>query len=125
MSEPQRSAGTTRAGALLAGGAVFAIGGLGYWAFQAAGFEGFSAGIAAQAVLVAIVLVWTGSYLFRVVTGNMTYMEQRRRYRSAYDSATEAELQERFEALSPAEQEALLREIGQLPADGVSPGEQS
>ena len=125
MSEPQRSAGTTRGGALLVGAGVFAIGGLGYWAFQAAGFEGFSAGIAAQALLVAIVLVWTGSYLFRVVTGNMTYMEQRRRYRSAYDAATEQDLQERFEALSPAEQEALLREIGQLPADGVPTGEQS
>jgi predicted metalloprotease len=125
VSESQRSAGTTRGGALLVGAGVFAIGGLGYWAFQAAGFEGFSAGIAAQALLVAIVLVWTGSYLFRVVTGNMTYMEQRRRYRSAYDAATEQDLQERFEALSPAEQEALLREIGQLPADGVPTGEQS
>lgn len=125
MSEPQRSAGTTRGGALLVGAGVFAIGGLGYWAFQAAGFEGFSAGIAAQALLVAIVLVWTGSYLFRVVTGNMTYMEQRRRYRSAYDAATEQDLQERFEALSPAEQEALLREIGQLPADGVPTGQQN
>ena len=77
---------------------MFAIGGLGYWAFQAAGFEGFSAGIAAQALLVAIVLVWTGSYLFRVVSGNMTYMEQRRRYRSTYDAATDDELQKRFDA---------------------------
>jgi len=104
----------TRSGALLAGAAVFAVGGLGYWAFQAAGFEGFSAGIAAQALLVAIVLVWTGSYLFRVVTGNMTYMQQRRRYRSTYDAATDDELQKRFDALSPDEQEKLLRELGQL-----------
>lgn len=104
----------TRGGALLAGGAVFAIGGLGYWAFQAAGFEGFSAGIATQALLVAIVLVWTGSYLFRVVSGNMTYMQQRRRYRSSYDAATDEELQKRFDALSPDEQEKLLRELGQL-----------
>jgi hypothetical protein len=106
--------GISRGTALLAGLAVFAIGGLGYWGFQAAGFEGFSAGIAAQAVLVLIVLGWTGSYLFRVVTGNMTYMQQRRRYRDAYDSATEEELQRRFEALPPAEQEKLLRELGQL-----------
>ena len=103
----------TRAGALLAGAAIFAIGGLGYWGFQAAGFEGFSAGIAAQAVLVAIILIWTLSYLVRVVSGNMTYMEQRRRYRSAYDAATEAELQRRFDALSPSEQQQLLRELGQ------------
>ncbi|MEY3928565.1 MAG: hypothetical protein RLZZ516_275 [Cyanobacteriota bacterium] len=104
----------TRGGALLAGAAIFAVGGLGYWAFQAAGFEGFSAGIATQAVLVGIVLVWTGSYLVRVLSGNMTYMEQRRRYRSSYDAATEEELERRFNALSPSEQEQLLRELGQL-----------
>ena len=45
----------------------------------------------------------------------MTYMEQRRRYRSAYDSATDEELQQRFEALSPEEQEQLLQELGQNP----------
>ena len=106
--------GITRAKALIVGVGFFAVGGLGYWAFAAAGLEGFSAGIAAQAVLVLIVLGWTGSYLFRVVTGNMTYMQQRRRYRDAYDSATEEELQRRFEALPPAEQEKLLRELGQL-----------
>ena len=105
--------GITRGKALLAGLAIFGIGGIGYWGFQAAGFEGFSAGIAAQALLVVIVLVWTGSYLFRVVTGNMTYMEQRRRYRSGYDAATDEELQKRFEALSPEEQEKLMRELAQ------------
>jgi hypothetical protein len=107
--------GITRGKALLAGLGIFAVGGLGYVAFQAFGLEGFSAGIAAQAVLVLIVLVWTGSYLFRVVTGNMTYMEQRRRFRAAYDAATDEELQQRFDALSPDEQEALLRELGQIP----------
>ena len=105
--------GITRGKALLAGLAIFGIGGIGYWGFQAAGFEGFSAGIAAQALLVVIVLVWTGSYLFRVVTGNMTYMEQHRRYRSGYDAATDEELQKRFDALSPEEQEKLMRELAQ------------
>ncbi len=105
--------GITRGKALLAGLAIFGIGGIGYWGFQAAGFEGFSAGIAAQALLVVIVLVWTGSYLFRVVTGNMTYMEQRRRYRTGYDAATDEELQKRFDALSPEEQEKLMRELAQ------------
>ena len=106
------ASGITRGKAILAGLAIFALGGLGYWAFEAAGLEGFSAGIAAQGVLVAVVLVWTGSYLFRVVTGNMTYMEQRRRYRSVYEAATDEELQKRFDALSPEEQEKLLSELG-------------
>ena len=113
--------GISRGTALLSGAGVFVIGGLGYWGFQAAGLEGFSAGIAAQALLVAIVLIWTGSYLFRVVSGNMTYMEQRRRYRTAYDAATEAELQKRFDALSPAEQAALLQEIGQSSSSADTP----
>ena len=108
------NAGFTRGQALLVGLAIVGLGAIGYGAFQAAGLEGFSAGIAAQAVLVAVILIWTGSYLFRVITGNMTYMEQRRRYRSSYDAATDEELQQRFAALPPDEQEALLRELGQL-----------
>jgi hypothetical protein len=52
----------------------------------------------------------------------MTYMEQRRRYRDVYDAATDAELQKRFEALTPEEQEALLREVGQLPEESQAPG---
>ena len=80
--------------------------------FKAAGFEGFSAGIAAQALLVAIVVVWTSSYLFRVVTGQMTYMDQRRRYREVYDKQEAEALQARFDALPEEEQQALLRKIG-------------
>ncbi len=106
----------TRGSVLLAGLAVFGLGGIGYFAFRMGGFDGFTPGIAASALLMVIVLVWTGSYLFRVVSGRMTYMEQRRRYRAAYDAATDAELQARFEALSPEEQRRLLAEVGQLEA---------
>ena len=59
-----------------------------------------------------IVVVWTSSYLFRVVTGQMTYMQQRRRYREVYDEQEIQDLDARFEALSPDEQQALLRKIG-------------
>ena len=91
---------------------VLLLGGLGYVGFEALGLQGFSAGIAAQALLVTIVVIWTGSYLFRVVTGNMTFMEQRRRYRAVYDEQTSQDLEARFDALSEAEQQALLRRIG-------------
>jgi hypothetical protein len=107
----------TRGQALLIGLGVFLAGGVGYAAFKAAGFEGFSAGIAAEAVLILVVLGWTGTYLVRVVTGRMSFMEQRRRYRAAFDARTTEELQKEFDALSPAEQEKLLREIGQLNDD--------
>ena len=102
----------TRGKVLLIGLGVLLLGGAGYVGFEAAGLEGFSAGIAAQAVLVLIVVVWTSSYLFRVVTGQMTYMEQRRRYREVYDEQESQDLEARFEALSADEQQALLRKIG-------------
>jgi hypothetical protein len=41
-------------------------------------------------------------------------MEQRRRYRTAYEAATDEELQQRFDALPPEEQAKLLEELGQL-----------
>jgi hypothetical protein len=104
----------TRGRAILIGLLVFGLGAAGWWTFQASGMEGFSAGIAASALLRVVVIGWTGSYLVRVVGGKMTYMEQRRRYRAAYDALTDEELQRRFEALSPAEQEKLLAELGQL-----------
>ena len=104
----------TRAKALLLTLAVFLLGAVGYWGFAAAGFEDFDAGIAASAVLLVVVLGWTASYLTRVLTGKMTFMEQRRRYRSAYDAIETEAMREKFNSLSPEEQEALLKEVGQM-----------
>ena len=101
----------TRAGVLKLGLGLLVFGGVGYWLFKAAGLEGFSAGIAAEAILVVVVLGWTGSYLFRVVTGQMTYIQQRRRYRKEYDQLTTDQLQARFDALSLDEQQALLASL--------------
>ncbi|QNI47880.1 DUF3007 family protein [Synechococcus sp. A15-60] len=110
----------TRAGVLKLGLGLLAAGGLGYWLFEALGLEGFSAGIAAEALLVVVIVVWTSSYLFRVVTGRMTYMQQRRRYRSEYDQLTAQQLQERFDALSPEEQEALMASISADPTESAA-----
>ena len=110
----------TLAGVLKLGLGLLAAGGLGYWLFEALGLEGFSAGIAAEALLVVVVVVWTSSYLFRVVTGRMTYMQQRRRYRSEYDQLTAQQLQERFDALSPEEQEALMASISADPTESAA-----
>ncbi|MFZ9621318.1 MAG: DUF3007 family protein, partial [Prochlorococcaceae cyanobacterium] len=51
----------TKGQALLIGLAVLGLGAAGYGVFASTGFEGFSAGIAASAVLMLVVLVWTGS----------------------------------------------------------------
>jgi len=108
------ASGITRGQAIMVGLAVLGLGAGGYGIFLATGYEGFSAGIAASALLTVVVIGWTGSYLFRAVTGNMTYMKQRRDYRAAYDTLTSEQLQAKFDALSPEEQEQLLRDAGQL-----------
>ncbi len=101
----------TRAKVLQLGLFVFLLGALGYSAFRAGGFDATSAGIAAEATLVLVVLVWIGSYLLRVVTGKMTFMEQRKRYRQAYEKLTKVELQEMFEALPEEDQIRLMKEL--------------
>lgn len=101
----------TRAQALLLGLALLALGAGGYGIFQASGFEGFSAGIAASVLLLLVVVGWTGTYLVRVVSGRMTFSEQRRRYRAGYDAATDAALEARFAALPAEEQARLLAEL--------------
>ena len=107
----------TKGQAVLLGLTVFVVGGIGYWGFQATGIQEFSAGIATSFILMLVVIGWTSSYLLRVVGGKMTYMEQRRRYRDLYDAATNEQLQQRFDALSPEEQSKLMREVENIAPD--------
>ena len=100
-----------RAQVIQIGFITLSIGAFGYVFFRFIGFEGASAGIASEAVLVGIVVIWTLSYIFRVITGRMTFMEQRKRYRTAYEKITEKELQQRFDSLTEEEQIRLIQEI--------------
>ena len=101
----------TRANVLQLGLVVILLGAIGYGFFRLIGFEGASAGIAAEAILVLLVFGWTGSYLLRVFSGNMTFVEQRKRYIEAYEKMTNEELQKQFESLSEEDQINLLKEI--------------
>ncbi len=101
----------TRATVFQIGLAVLALGAIGYEGFRLIGFDGASAGIAAEAVLVLVVFGWTGSYLRRVFTGKMTFVEQRKRYRKAYDELTKSELAAQFESMSEEEQIRLIEEM--------------
>ena len=101
----------TRANVFQIGLAVLFLGPLGYAFFRSIGFEGASAGIAAEAILILIVFGWTGTYLLRVFTGKMTFMEQRKRYRDAYENKTNAELQSQFDSMSEEEQIRLIKEV--------------
>ena len=101
----------TRAKVFQIGLMVFVLGGLGYEAFQFLGFESISAGIATQSILILVVLGWTATYLFRVFSGNMTFMEQRKRYREAYEKFTDEKIREKFEAMTDEEKIELLKTV--------------
>ena len=59
-------------------------------------------------ILISIVLIWVSSYLSRVINGNMTFMEQRKRYRQEYEKKITEKLEKKFESLSSDEQKKLL-----------------
>ena len=101
----------TRARVLQIGLVILGLGAIGYGCFRVVGFDGVSAGIAAEAILVLIVFGWTGTYLLRVLTGQMTFMEQRKRYLEAYEQITNADLQARFDSLPEEEQVRLMQEV--------------
>ena len=62
-------------------------------------------------ILILIVLVWVSSYLLRVINGNMTFMEQRKRYRQVYEKKFNERLEKKFESLPKDEQKKLLEEL--------------
>ena len=106
----------TRAKVFQIGLMVFVLGGLGYEVFQLLGFESISAGIATQLILILIIFAWTASYLLRVFSGNMTFMEQRKRYREAYEKLTDEKIREKFEAMTDEEKIELLKAVEE---DGI------
>jgi len=62
-------------------------------------------------LLIFIVFLWVMSYVSRVITGNMTFMEQRKRYRAQYEKIIDEKLKSKFNSLPSEEQERLLEEI--------------
>ncbi|WP_088892630.1 DUF3007 family protein [Leptolyngbya ohadii] len=85
---------------------IFAAGGIIYLILQYAGLDSISAGIWSQALLVGGLVGWLLTYLFRVLTKNMTLAEQMRNYEDAV-------LQKRLEEMSPEELEKLQAEVEQ------------
>ena len=100
----------TRGNVVLLGSSLLLLGGGCYGFFRIIGFEDISAGIWAESLLILLVFIWTASYILRVFTGKMTFVEQRKRYQSAYDQKTSDELQKRFESLSEEEQALLIND---------------
>ena len=75
------------------------------------GIENFTATTISSFILILIVITWVTSYVYRVVNGKMTFMEQRRRYRKEYEKIVNDKLESKFNELSKKEQEKLIEDI--------------
>ncbi len=107
----ERTETLSRTNVLQLGLALIALGVIGYSIFLVIALDGQAAGIASQTLLVLLVFGWTGSYLFRVFTGKMTFVEQRKRYLEAYEKMSNEELQSKFDSMSKDEQVKLLKDF--------------
>ncbi|WP_013322434.1 DUF3007 family protein [Gloeothece verrucosa] len=85
---------------------LFVAGGALYLILLKAGLDSSDAGIWSQALLIGGLIGWVLTYLFRVVTKNMTYNQQVQDYKDAV-------LQKRLEEMTPEELEKLQAEIEQ------------
>ena len=93
-------------------GALLAI--IGFFSYKLSPFDGLSEiskSSISNLILITIVLVWVSSYLLRVINGNMTFMEQRKRYRKEYEKKFTEKLEKKFESLSNDAQKKLLEEL--------------
>ena len=79
------------------------------------GVDNFTASTISNFFLIVIVITWVSSYIFRVVNGKMTFMEQRKRYRKKYEKILNDKLEVKFNSLSKEEQEKLMEDLEKNP----------
>ena len=79
------------------------------------GIDNFTASTISSFILILIVIIWVTSYIYRVVNGKMTFMEQRKRYRKEYEKVVNDKLETKFNSLSKEEQEKLMEDLGKNP----------
>ena len=79
------------------------------------GIDNFTTNTISSFILIFIVISWVSSYVFRVVNGKMTFMEQRKRYRKKYEKIVNDKLEIKFNSLSKEEQEKLMGDLEKNP----------
>ena len=79
------------------------------------GIDNFTASTISSCILILIVITWVTSYVYRVVNGKMTFMEQRKRYRKEYEKVVNDKLETKFNALPKEEQEKLMKDLEKNP----------
>ena len=75
------------------------------------GIDNFTATTLSSCILILIVITWVTSYVYRVINGKMTFMEQRKRYRKEYEKVVNDKLETKFNALSKEEQQKLMEDL--------------
>jgi len=79
------------------------------------GIDNFTANTLSSCILILIVITWVTSYVYRVVNGKMTFMEQRKRYRKEYEKVINDKLETKFNALPKEEQQKLMEDLEKNP----------
>ncbi len=79
------------------------------------GIDNFTASTISSCILILIVITWVTSYVYRVVNGKMTFMEQRKRYRKEYEKVVNDKLENKFNSLSKEEQQKLMEDLEKNP----------
>ena len=74
-------------------------------------FNEITTGSISNIILFSLIFIWVSSYILRVVTGKMTFMEQRKRYREKYDKVLDEKLKKKFNSMTIEEQNTLLKEL--------------
>ena len=75
------------------------------------GIDNFAASTISNCILILIVIFWVSSYVYRVLNGKMTFMEQRKRYRKEYEKVVNDKLETKFNSLPKEEQEKLMEDL--------------
>ena len=75
------------------------------------GIDNFTATTLSSCILIVIVITWVTSYVYIVVNGKMTFMEQRKRYRKEYEKVVNDKLETKFNALPKEEQQKLMEDL--------------
>ena len=79
------------------------------------GIDNFTASTVSSCILILIVITWVTTYVYRVVNGKMTFMEQRKRYRKEYEKVVNDKLETTFNALPKEEQQKLMEDLEKNP----------
>ena len=79
------------------------------------GIDNFTANAISNFILIAIVITWVSSYVYRGINGKMTFMEQRKRYRKEYEKVVNDKLESKFNSLSKEEQQKLMEDLEKNP----------